>query len=62
MMLEVKLNNTWLDGRKLKVNITKFKRKVINLQGKLASGNKLAGGTYRVRGKEGKVEVASSGP
>lgn len=42
-MLEVKLNNKWLDGRKINANISKFKRKVISLQGKIASGKKLVG-------------------
>lgn len=28
----------------------------------MASGKKLVGGTFDVRGKEGNVEVASSGP
>lgn len=61
-MLKVKSNNTWLDGRKLKANIFKFKRKDINFQGATVLGKMKEGGAYEVRGKEGNVKVVTSGP
>lgn len=61
-VLEIKLNNIWLDGGKINANISKFKRKVNNNQRVKERTRKLGREAVEGGRKEGNDTLASSGP
>lgn len=60
--LDIKLDNTWLDGRKIKANISKFKRKVFSNTSEKEPWKKNVGGADEGSDKEGHMMFVLSGP